>query len=261
MQDVLNLQSVKNPNTDMEVIKIDNIPEYDIEDYDLNDEKDYKKYIIDVERECRNSFEYRQFVNYLRDNMNMNCCSFYENVNNVESYKIRIELHHSPFTLYDIAIIVTNKRLRTGEPMDVELVAKEIMLLHYSLLIGIIPLSQTVHELVHNNYLFVPIQNVLGKVDEFVDRYGEYMTPQQHDSLDNIKQLSSEYEQDFQLNTDVLNKKYLYVDISGVYNLPTFNEIIQQMQSRIEYIKSNPTGIKKEQPLKKIWFVTDKDNQ
>ena len=184
-----------------------------------------------------------------------------ENVNNVESYKIRIELHHSPFTLYDIAIIVTNKRLRTGEPMDVELVAKEIMLLHYSLLIGIIPLSQTVHELVHNNYLFVPIQNVLGKVDEFVDRYGEYMTPQQHDSLDNIKQLSSEYEQDFQLNTDVLNKKYLYVDISGVYNLPTFNEIIQQMQSRIEYIKSNPTGIKKDQPLKKIWFVTDKDNQ
>ena len=87
------------------------------------------------------------------------------------------------------------------------------------------------------------------------------MTPQQHDSLDNIKQLSSEYEQDFQLNTDVLNKKYLYVDISGVYNLPTFNEIIQQMQSRIEYIKSNPTGIKKDQPLKKIWFVTDKDNQ
>ena len=55
--------------------------------------------------------------------------------------------------------------------------------------------------------------------------------------------------------------KRLYVDISGVYNLPTFNEIIQQMQSRIEYIKSNPTGIKKEQPLKKIWFVTDKDNQ
>ena len=83
----------------------------------------------------------------------MNKCSFYENVSNIDSNDIKIEIHHEPISLYDICIIVYNKRNFFHENLS-ELL-KEVMLLHYKLLIGLIPLAETVHELVHNKYLFI----------------------------------------------------------------------------------------------------------
>ena len=50
-----------------DVIKLDSIPEYDIENWDLNNEKDFKAYIKVVERAIRTSFEYRNFIGYIRE--------------------------------------------------------------------------------------------------------------------------------------------------------------------------------------------------
>ena len=46
------------------------IQDFEFEDYDLMDDKDREKYIADLERHIRSSFEYRQMGQYLREYMN-----------------------------------------------------------------------------------------------------------------------------------------------------------------------------------------------
>ena len=88
------------PVNEVDVVKIpQDLQPFEFEDYDLMDDKDRDKYINDLERMVRSSFEYRQMVQYLRDYMNMNNCAFMPNICNETGKKVRIELHHSPFTL------------------------------------------------------------------------------------------------------------------------------------------------------------------
>ena len=221
-----------------DIIKIDELPIYDRYDYDLADETSFRRYIDSIERDVRNSFEYRRMVGYLRDYMDMNKCSFYENVNNIDTTKIKIEIHHAPFTLADITYIVYNKRAAFRESLEEEMVAKEIMYLHYCLWVGLIPLAETVHELVHNKYIFVPSTKVLGNWKEFYNRYEPYMSPEQIENIKNIIDTSNEVERD-EYKT-LLSKKYIYVDTSGAYNLPKAEEIAAMLKSKITELMDNP---------------------
>ena len=105
------------------ILKFNNIPEYDYITYDLEDEKQLKKYYKNIEQEIRSSFEYRQMIKYLKDYMGMNNCSFIQ-VSSIDNFNIRIEIHHYPFSLYDIVSIVYAKRVYYQEPIEIELVAK-----------------------------------------------------------------------------------------------------------------------------------------
>ena len=60
-----NIKQVEEIREKYSVLEINHIPEYSYESYDLLDQKDFTRYIKDVERICRNSFEYR---------MNDECC-------------------------------------------------------------------------------------------------------------------------------------------------------------------------------------------
>ena len=149
-------------------INLINIPEFEYQIYDTNDEKEYEKYIKDVESQVRRSFEYRQFIKYLRETMGMNKCAFLQNVSNEETFDIKIELHHYPFSLRDISDIVFRKRSYYKESLDIQMVAKEVMECQYKLIVGIISLSETVHELAHSHRLFVPLDKVVGRYKMFV---------------------------------------------------------------------------------------------
>ena len=219
------------------VITIDNIPEFDFEIWDLENDKDFKKYISNIEKEVRLSFEYREMIQYIKDNYDMNSCSFIK-VSGNDEVNVSIEIHHYPFTLYDIVLIVYRKRLYYQERLDVQLVAKEITMLHYKLLIGLIPLSKTVHQLVHDGKLFIPVQNVLGKYDDFVQIYKPFCDVEQLDTIERIERYSSE-------NTDLLNTSVLDMNTISFkvnnpqYQLPNFNNISNSMANRIQEIKQN----------------------
>ena len=216
------------------IIKMNEIPEYDIPDYDLNDEKSFKKYIQNLEKDVRSSYEYKALIKYLREYMDMNQCAFYKNINNIDSTAIHIEIHHEPLSLYDICIIVYNKRLQFNEPLDEEYVAKEVMYLHYNLMVGLIPLAETVHELVHAQYLFVPTTAVLGKYREFVDRYHDFMLPEQLETLEHIEEATKTYD-DSDAKT-LLSKNFIYMDMTGAYDLPKTEDIVNMLKDRIKEI-------------------------
>ena len=216
------------------IIKMNEIPEYDIPDYDLNDEKSFKKYIQNLEKDVRSSYEYKVLIKYLREYMDMNQCAFYKNINNIDSTAIHIEIHHEPLSLYDICIIVYNKRLQFNEPLDEEYVAKEVMYLHYNLMVGLIPLAETVHELVHAQYLFVPTTAVLGKYREFVDRYHDFMLPEQLETLEHIEEATKTY--DGSDAKTLLSKNFIYMDMTGAYDLPKTEDIVNMLKDRIKEI-------------------------
>lgn len=218
------------------VLNIKNVPPYTSEDYDMMDPKEFKSYIKDLERVVRTSFEYSQMIAYLRENLDMNKCSFFENVIKTDGYSnIRIEIHHSPFTLYDIANTVYNKRCALRESTDIEMVAKEVMYLHYTLMVGLIPLSETVHELVHNQYMFIPVQKVMGNYESFFQNYEPYITPDVKDTFNRIIEYSKTYDESTQ--NAALSKSYLYLDIEGRDNQEEFKNTLDLMNDRIDSIK------------------------
>lgn len=228
---LVNSYELESPPT---VIEMKDIPEYNLYDFDLSDEKSFRKYIQTIEKTVRTSFEYRQMVQYLREYMDMNKCAFYENVNNIDTTKVHIEIHHEPLSLYDICLIVYNKRVAFNEPLDEEFVAKEVMYLHYNLMVGLIPLAETVHQLVHAQYLFVPTTAVLGKYKEFVNRYEPYMLPEQIETLDHIEEATKTYNMNDA--ETILSKNYIYVDMTGSYKLPKTEEIVGMLKDRIKTI-------------------------
>lgn len=236
MIDPNNLIPIDNLNEEESIfINLSEIPICETQDYDLTDPKEFKKYMSDIERIVRNSFEYRRMVNYLREYMNMNRCSFMENVSNANDFGVKIHLHHSPFTLYDITNAVYLKRTATGESLEVEMVAKEILYLHYRLAVGLIPLSETVHDLVHNGYIFIPVQNVMGMYDMFYNEYLHYIPEETKDLYNRIIDFSEDF--DTETQNKVFQKSYVYYNVEGQDN--NIQEVIDQMGQRIDQIKSS----------------------
>lgn len=192
-------------------IDINSIPDFDYIDYDLSDQKQYSKFLTRVEKVCRNSYEYRSLINYLRSFADMDKCSFMKYITNAESREIRIEIHHEPITLYDIVSIITQKRIANGECIDEEMVAKEVMWNHYILHVGLIPLSETVHEMVHNQYLYIPSFAVLGYWREFLEEYKPYVTQDIFDKIDKLDKLSEEYNTNKE--TEILTPGFVHINV------------------------------------------------
>ena len=172
-------------------IEILGVPNYEIEDYNLADQKQFMRYLFDIEKECRKSFEYKQMMRFLKDYGGMNKDSFLENVN--MDIGAHIEIHHSPLTLFDIVATIVAKRQACGECLDVPMVAKEVIYCHYKLLVGLIPLCKTVHELVHSQYLFIPEWAVFGNYQEFLQLYDKWIPFEVRSNIESLRELSKDY--------------------------------------------------------------------
>jgi hypothetical protein len=220
------------------------VQDFEFEDYDLMDDKDREKYITDLERHIRSSFEYRQMVQYLREYMNMNSCAFIPNISNETNRKIKIELHHSPFTLRDICCVILNKRMKNVEMLTIESVAYEVMFVHYSLMVGLIPLSETVHELVHSQYLFIPTNKVYGYYKAFVNSYKDYIDEELLDKLAQLEKLTKEgtYNDTYK---QVLEKKYITIDMEDNNQIEKLHELQGILKQRLSEIKEadKPQGL------------------
>lgn len=204
--------------------------------YDLLDSKDFTRYIRAIEFTVRNSFEYKYFIEYLKNTEGMNVCSFLTNVTSADNRKVRIEIHHEPFTLYDICLAVFKRRQANKQDTRVESVAEEVMYLHWIGMVGLIPLSVTIHELIHNNFLFVPCNKVRGNYRAFRDAYYNYIEPETLDLLDALELATLEYNGS---QMGILNKHDIYINSDGSINLPRKDYIVNIIKNRIDTIKNN----------------------
>ena len=233
-----NIKRVQAPSDKVEILVMnDELPPFDIADY-RSDEED--KLINDVENLCRHSFTYQEWVQYLRNYMDMNKCSFFENISNVDTTSIKIHLHHSPITLMEMVVTILEKRKFYKESLLIEAIAKEVMYVHYCTMVGIIPLCETVHELVHNQFIFVPNSAVMGNYKWFIDQYGPWIPTQVRNKYDNIEQWTKFYDEES--NTNAIKAHYIYLDLgdNGIgYNLPKMEEVKKMVEDKMNYIRAN----------------------
>ena len=222
-----------------ESIVLKDVPDCDFESFDLSDDKSFERYIKEIDMFVRGSFEYRyKFIPFLKKYFGFNKCAFLRNVTNVESSKIKIEIHHYPFTLGDIERIVYRKRAYYGESLEPTMVAKEILQLHFLGMVGLIPMSITAHKLYHNSKLFIDVSKVFGRWQLFVEYYKPFITDEQLDVLNRIEKYS--YENSPIQNRTILDTNLVYLDNRDKqYQLPDMNQAVVYLKDRVQQIKDN----------------------
>lgn len=187
-------------------------------------DKDKIKNIKKIEMVVRSSLEYKDYIKYLREYVNMHKCRFFKDVEKESNKKISIEVHHEPFTLYDITQIVLEKWIDEEREINHFGIAEEVMRLHYKNMVGLIPLSATVHQLVHDGKVFIPVQDVYGKgFVDFVIEYDEYINPDLRRILNEKIDISRDIavEQDL----SILERKYVYIEVDGM-KVPALEEFM-----------------------------------
>lgn len=180
--------------------------------FDLSEDKSRDAFIKYIEKLARKSWEYKKLIMFLREKIDMNYCAFFRKVNN-KINGITIEVHHEPFTLYDVSLIIVKQYIDEGYPLDIPNIVEDILMLHYYGLVGLIPLSKTVHELVHAGEIFVPIDYVFGDIEGFYLKYKKYMTKNQKEILAKSMKVSNQLANS---SPKVLQKKFIYLDVDGM---------------------------------------------
>ena len=202
------IESYKNDRL-IEEVNINNLPDVEMI-YNIISEKDKMKTVKTCERMIRSSLEYKDYIKFLKEYIDMTKCSFFGNAKMDHYSKFKVEIHHSPFTLYDITMTILLKHLDYYGEINLFEICEEVMKLHYQCRVGLIPLSTTVHKLVHEGMVFIPVQNVRGDWLSFYKEYEPYMPQDMKDKLKSIVKFSKEC-QDYSL----LETKYTYVDVDG----------------------------------------------
>ena len=203
-----------------------NIDDYENLDYPYIEVSEVNDKLINkIEKIIRNSIEYKEYINFLKDELDMNYCSFFSSL---DYNNTSIEMHHV-ITLYDITYIVLTKQL-TNEfnitPFDV---AEEVMKLHYENKVALMPLSKTIHDLYHAGEIFIPITYSFGDYESFYNEYKPYMTSDFKNHYNNLIKLSKEYDG---TPPEILQRKYTYITVDGI-ELPKSIELVQKKEKGI----------------------------
>lgn len=218
-------------------VNIEELPKRPLPKY--NSPKDREKFIKTCEMVIRKSFEYKEYIRFLRENMDMSECIILSNLKNGNGKRYHIEIHHEPFTLFDIVETVITKRLENGESINALNVADEVMELHYSGMVGLIPLTVTMHELVHKGRIFIPLQFIYHKYNEFFTEYEEYMNESLKEKIEAKVNLSLQTED---LVSDSLDVEFVYLDVDGF----KFPEIPDNWKSAILATSEDDSDVKEE---------------
>ena len=194
------------------------------------EEKARQKFIKYIEKIIRRSFEYRTYIGFLKNELNITKCTFLPSIDVNEIKKVGLEMHHYPYTLFDIVSIVLDEHMLVrGEkfinPFDI---AEEVMQLHYQNYIGLVPLTTTIHELVHSGKVFVNLKYVFGNYNKFINLYSSALSDNYKQMLSNLEQLSDKEDNEGSINGDILDKNLLTVEIKDV-SKPDIIEIEDEM--------------------------------
>ena len=184
---------------------------------DISKDKQRHRFVDRIEKIIRSSMEYRDYISFLKENVGLDSCVFFNKVTSGGPNKhsrISIEMHHEPFTLYDIVDVVVTKYQEEGKPLNDLDIADEVMELHYNNMVGLVPLSKTMHQVIHNSTkLIVPLNMVYGNYSEFLKEYENYVPDYLYDKLEQKLTMTENLTPE---SFDAITKEFTYLDIDGV---------------------------------------------
>ena len=217
------LENYKNDSL-FETVKIKDVPKIEPHINILTD-RDKVKFIKKIEQTVRSSMEYKEYIAFLRKYIDMTQCSYFNNITKKDGAKVSIEIHHEPFTLFDITQIILEKWIQNEQKLNPILIAEEVMKVHFQNKVGLIPLSITVHDLVHMGKVFIPLQSVKGEFIEFLQEYEPYISQDLLDMLEIKLSMSKDVAAQ---DTSVLEKKYIYLEVDGMSFPQPLSDVIEK---------------------------------
>lgn len=180
----------------------------------IQTDKERNKYIDRIEKIIRSSMEYKDYIAFLKENVGLDSCIFFQNVSNAQKRsRISVEMHHEPFTLYDYVDVVLSKYQDEGLPINDLDIADEVMKLHYENKVGLVPVSKTAHQMVHNSdKLWIPLNMCYGNYSKFLDEYEGYIPDELYDKLEKKLDMTSKLTPE---TFDAITKQFTYLDVNG----------------------------------------------
>lgn len=176
----------------------------------LTDDKAKDKFIKYIERIIRQSYEYKLYIGTLKNVLNYTKCTFLPKIDINEIKGVPIEFHHYPFTLYDLVSIEVNYEIDMGNnnvnPFDI---AGRILKYHFQNLVGLVPLSETVHELVHDGKKFINIKYIKGDYEAYLEKNANKIPNEFIEKIDNLKYLSKQENEGINIDGSLLDVKIL----------------------------------------------------
>ena len=141
------------------------------------DSKYLTKFIKAVEKFVRQNDDYRMWLSALREEPQLSQDAF---LHNISSQEAEIQLHHFPFNLYNIVQVITESMLAKNERVSTFIVADRVIRLHFDGVVGLVPLSITMHQLAHLGKVKFLRSQIYGKWEQFYNEYKDYMDDYDH---------------------------------------------------------------------------------
>lgn len=201
----MNIPSVKRDDLANDEEQRINVPtkaqEYDYESTYVSSKNISEKVIKKIESIVRGSNEYKDWVAYLKNELDMKKCPILPKLQ-ADKYGVGIEIHHYPLTLYDITEAIARKMLNQPASLDSDKdapenkesifkIASAVMEEHYKSNVGVVPLTTTLHEMCHSRMYVLGIDEASGNHEEFIKKYGGYLSPEAFDRYNEIKEHST----------------------------------------------------------------------
>lgn len=185
-------------------------------EYNTISRKSRYKYINAVKALVRKTPEYRQYIEFLKKHRGLHRSHVLPAASIGNGKKYSIEIHHEPFSLFEIIDIVLTKRETLGESTGLLHVAEEVLELHYDGKVGLVPLDITTHELCEKGKLFIPLQDIYQRYDLFFDEYDAICEiPEKIKNMLELKIELSEKIESGLVMTDMINPEFTYLEING----------------------------------------------
>ena len=103
-------------------------------------------------------------------------------------------------------------------PLNDLMIADEVLEMHYANQVGLVPLSKTAHQIIHNSEkLLVPLNMVYGQYSEFLEKYDNYIDEDKL-GVDLYDKLSRKMEMTKNLTPesfDAIKKEFTYLEVDG----------------------------------------------
>lgn len=178
------LESIDANATDLKTEKDHITVDMEVQEFDENysnieDISEFDdKMIKYLERMIRGSYEYKSYIKYLKDELDITQCALTPGLN-LENFHFQLEFHHYPLSLYDIVNVVGSKMIADkSSTISLFDIMNQVMKEHYEGNVGLVPLSSTAHEMFHNGSVEIPLESVYGDYNNFLIKYKDFISPE-----------------------------------------------------------------------------------
>jgi len=145
--------------------------------YQISNELELLDLIPDIERVIRSSREYKGWTFWQKAHHKQSTCIAL-NINIDEYSTITLEMHHYPFSLFDVCWTIGLKMLSELSEDAIYTtfdIASKVITEHFKDIIGLVPMTKTYHQMYHEGLYTIDSSKIHGDYKLFIEKYKNFI--------------------------------------------------------------------------------------